>query len=445
MSVVFIANRGEIAARILRTVRELGHRGAVAFPAVDADLPYVTSADLTVELSGPRDFGDAEAMVEAALSVGADLVHPGYGFLSENGAFARAVEAAGMVFVGPSPEVIELMGDKASARAAAVRAGLAVAPGSDGAVESAAEARRAAEAAGYPVMLKAVAGGGGIGMAVVAAPDALDRAFESVTSRASSVFGDARVIVERYIERSRHIEVQVMGLPGGRAVALSERDCSVQRRHQKVIEESPSPALEPESRATLLRQAAALTESVGYVGAGTIEFIHDLDSGESFFLEMNTRLQVEHPVTEAVHGVDLVAWQLHIAAGDSTLPSFSAEPHGHAIELRLYAEDSERFLPRPGAIETWRMPSGEGVRVDSGYAAGTTVTPFFDPLLAKVIVWGASRAEALERAREAIDRTKIEGPGCNVRFLARVLAEPEFVDATHDTGIVGRMTAVAVR
>ena len=445
MSVVFIANRGEIAARILRTVSELGHRGAVAFPSVDADLPYVMAADLTVELPGPRDFGDVEAMVAAAQSVGADLVHPGYGFLSENAAFARAVEAAGMVFVGPSPDVIELMGDKASARTAAVRAGLAVAPGSDGAVETADEARQVAEDAGYPVMLKAVAGGGGIGMAVVPDAASFDRAFESVTSRAASVFGDSRVIVERYIERSRHIEVQVMGLPDGRAVALSERDCSVQRRHQKVVEESPSPALDPASRASLLRRAAALTESVGYVGAGTIEFIHDLDSGESFFLEMNTRLQVEHPVTEAVHGVDLVAWQLRIAAGDPTVPELSLEPQGHAIELRLYAEDSERFLPRPGAIGAWRMPEGEGIRVDAGYAAGTVVTPFFDPLLAKLIVWAPSRDEAVERAREALAETEIVGPGSNLAFLARVLTEPEFVDATHDTGIVGRMTAAPAR
>ncbi|WP_313406201.1 biotin carboxylase N-terminal domain-containing protein [Aeromicrobium sp.] len=442
MAVVFIANRGEIAARVLRTVRELGHTGAVAFPPVDADLPYVQDADVTVELSGPRDFGDVDTMVAAARSAGAELVHPGYGFLSENASFARAVEAAGMVFVGPSPEVIELMGDKAGARAAAVRAGLAVAAGSDGAVTSVEDARAAAERAGYPVMLKAVAGGGGIGMAVV--PDAgdLEGAFTSVTSRAASVFGDSRVIVERYIERSRHIEVQVMGLPGGRAIALSERDCSVQRRHQKVVEESPSPALTAEARATLLERAAGLCESVGYVGAGTIEFIHDLDSGESFFLEMNTRLQVEHPVTEAVHGVDLVAWQLAIAVGDATVPDHGVEPRGHAIELRLYAEDSERFLPRPGAVTAWRMPEGPGVRVDAGYAPGTTVTPFFDPLLAKVIVTAPTRDEALELARDAIGATTIEGPGSNLDFLARVLREPEFVEATHDTGIVGRMSAV---
>lgn len=444
-AIVFIANRGEIAARILRTVRGLGQRGAVAFPEVDADLPYVADADVTVELAGPRDFGDVEAMVTAARAAGADFVHPGYGFLSENAAFARAVQAAGMTFVGPSPDVIELMGDKAGARAAAVRAGLSVAPGSDGAVETVEEARAAADAAGYPVMLKAVAGGGGIGMAVVRDADALGAAFETVTSRAGTVFGDRRVIVERYLERSRHIEVQVMGLPDGSAVALSERDCSVQRRHQKVVEESPSPALDTTSRARLLERAAALAESVGYVGAGTIEFIHDLDSGESYFLEMNTRLQVEHPVTEAVHEVDLVAWQLRIAAGDSTVPAFHPDPRGHAIELRLYAEDSERFLPRPGAIETWELPSGEGVRVDSGYALGTTVTPFFDPLLAKVIVWGPTRDEALARARAAMDHTTILGPGSNVEFLRRVLVEAEFVDAAHDTGIVGRMTSAVVR
>ena len=443
MSVVFIANRGEIAARILRTVRQLGHRGAVAFPAVDADMPYVAAADLTVELAGPRDFGDVDAMVAAAKEAGADFVHPGYGFLSENAGFARAVEAVGMTFVGPSADVIELMGDKAGARAAAVEAGLAVAAGSDGAVESLEDARLAADRAGYPVMLKAVAGGGGIGMAVVRDASGLEAAFGSVTSRAASVFGDSRVIVERFIERSRHIEVQVMGLPDGRAVALSERDCSVQRRHQKVVEESPSPALDADARETLLERAASLCESVGYVGAGTIEFIHDLDSGESFFLEMNTRLQVEHPVTEEVHGVDLVAWQLAIAAGDSTVPAYSGEPVGHAIELRLYAEDSERFLPRPGAVTAWRMPEGPGVRVDAGYGPDTTVTPFFDPLLAKLIVSAPTRDEALERARDAVGATTIEGPGSNLDFLARVLREPEFVEATHDTGIVGRMSGPA--
>jgi len=441
VTVVFVANRGEIAARVLRTVRELGHRGAVAYPAVDADLPYVAAADALVELTGPRDFADVDAMVAAARQVGAELVHPGYGFLSENAAFARAVEAAGMTFVGPSAEVIEAMGDKAGARAAAVRAGLKVAEGSDGAVDSLEAARAAAGRAGYPVMLKAVAGGGGIGMAIVRAEADLERAYEQVTGRASSVFGDPRIIVERYIERSRHIEVQVMGLPDGRAIALSERDCSVQRRHQKVVEEAPSPALDAEARAELLRQAVALTESVGYRGAGTIEFIHDLDSGESYFLEMNTRLQVEHPVTEEIHGVDLVAWQLAIATGDSTVPALSAEPRGHAIELRLYAEDSERFLPRPGAIETWRMPTGEGVRVDAGYGPGTTVTPFFDPLMAKLIVTAPSRGEAIELARAALAQTEITGPGANLAFLARVLEDPRFVAGTHDTGLATALTA----
>ncbi|RLV55368.1 ATP-grasp domain-containing protein [Aeromicrobium phragmitis] len=441
MATVFVANRGEIAARILRTVRAVGHTGAVAYPQVDAELPYVSAADAAVELAGPREFGDVEAMVAAARALGADLVHPGYGFLSENAHFARAVEAAGMVFVGPSPDVIELMGDKASARAAAVEAGLSVAPGSDGAVNSLEAAQHVARAVGYPVMLKAVAGGGGIGMAVVRTEDELDRAFTSVTGRAGSVFGDDRVIVERFIERSRHLEVQVMGLPDGRAVALSERDCSVQRRHQKVVEESPSPALDAAGRASLLASAGALAEAVGYQGAGTVEFIHDLDSGESYFLEMNTRLQVEHPVTEAVHDVDLVAWQLRIAEGDSTIPEFDVQPRGHAIELRLYAEDSERFLPRPGAIERWEMPQGEGVRVDAGYGPATTVTPFFDPLLAKVIVSATTRAEAIARAREAVDTTAIEGPGANLAFLARVLREPDFVEGTHDTSLVARMSA----
>lgn len=441
MVTVFVANRGEIAARVLRTVRSEGHRGAVAAPEVDLDLPYAQVADVVVPLAGPRSFGDVEQMVAAAVAAGAALVHPGYGFLSENAAFARAVEAAGMTFVGPSPAVIEAMGDKATARRAAVSAGLAVAPGSEGAVSDLEDARSAAHAAGWPVMLKAVAGGGGIGMAVVPDEEHLAAAFTSVTGRGRSVFGDERVIVEKYVARSRHIEVQVMGLPDGNVVALAERDCSIQRRHQKVVEESPSPALDDVARAHLMESAAALAASVGYVGAGTIEFIHDLETGTSYFLEMNTRLQVEHPVTEAVHDIDLVAWQLRIAQGDASVPPLPDRPQGHAIELRLYAEDSDRFLPRPGMITAWRMPEGDGVRVDAGYREGNEVTPFFDPLLGKVIVWGRSRQEALDRARRAVAGTVVDGPGANLAFLARVLDAPEFVAGTHDTGTVSRLMA----
>nr|MCW2728821.1 pycA [Aeromicrobium sp.] len=438
MATVFVANRGEIAARIIRTAQALGHRCAVAVPAVDADLPYATGADEVVALESPRDFGDVAIMTAAAVAVGADLVHPGYGFLSENADFARSVEKAGLIFVGPSPEVISLMGDKASARRIAEAAGVPGPAGSDGPVVGAEGAQLVARRVGFPLMVKAVAGGGGIGMAVVHDADELEEALTRVASRAETVFGDARLIVERYVERSRHVEVQVMGLPDGRVVALAERDCSVQRRHQKVVEESPSPVLDEVARAELRRRASALAAAVGYVNAGTVEFIYDLDTGELAFLEMNTRLQVEHPVTEAVHGIDLVAWQLAIASGSSELPDgLDDEPRGHAIELRVYAEDSERFLPRPGTITTWEMPEGEGIRVDAGYALGNTVTPFFDPLLAKVVVFADTRAGALSLARGAVEDVEVEGPGVNTAFLARVLSSEAFASGDYATGLVG--------
>lgn len=437
MTVLFIANRGEIAARIERTARTLGLRCAVGSPEVDAGLPYVEEADIVVPLDSPRAFGDVEAMVAAAVAAGAELVHPGYGFLSENPDFARAVAQAGMTFVGPSAEVIASMGDKANARRLAQASGVPVTPGSPGPVESLEEAHEVARAIGFPLMVKAVAGGGGIAMAVVAEEAGLAAAVEQVAGRGRSVFGDGRMIVERYVERSRHIEAQIMGLPDGRVIALGERDCSVQRRHQKVIEESPSPALTPAVREQVARQAVALGEAVGYRNAGTVEFIYDLDREEFYFLEMNTRLQVEHPVTEAVHGLDLVAWQLAVARGDSEIPEgFSATPNGHAFELRIYAEDPERFLPRPGTVTRWQMPSGAGVRVDAGYREGTAVTPFFDPLMAKMIVWGATREEALERTRRAAAEMAVEGPGVNLPYLVRVLDSEPFATGDYITGLV---------
>ncbi|OUZ11663.1 biotin carboxylase [Aeromicrobium sp. PE09-221] len=437
MSVLFIANRGEIAARIQRTARSLGWKCAVARPEVDAGLPYVREADISVPLDSPRAFGDVETMVAAAVAAGAQLVHPGYGFLSENPDFARAVTQAGMTFVGPSAEVIESMGDKANARRIAQESGVPVTTGSSGPVETLEEAGEIAEVIGFPLMVKAVAGGGGIAMAVVTEAAGLAAAVEQVSGRGVSVFGDGRMIVERYVQRSRHIEAQIMGLPDGRVIAVGERDCSVQRRHQKVVEESPSPALTLEVREQIARRAVALGEAVGYRNAGTVEFIYDLDRQEFYFLEMNTRLQVEHPVTEAVHGVDLVAWQLAVARGDSEIPEgFSAAPSGHAIELRIYAEDPERFLPRPGAITRWQMPDGDGIRVDAGYREGTTVTPFFDPLMAKVIGWGSTREEALERTRTALARTAVEGPGVNLPYLARVLDSEAFATGSYATGLV---------
>ncbi|GAA2074680.1 biotin carboxylase N-terminal domain-containing protein [Aeromicrobium halocynthiae] len=442
MSTLFVANRGEIAARIIRSAREAGFRCAVARPDVDEGLPYVDDADVVIDLESPRSFSDPAVMVDAAVAAGADLLHPGYGFLSESADFARAVQQAGIVFVGPGPDIIETMGDKANARARAVASGLAVPAGSLGPISSVREARLVAAEAGFPLMVKAVAGGGGIGMAVAADESSLEEVVTAVMGRAASVFGDDRVIVEQYLSASKHVEVQVMGLPDGRVIALAERDCSVQRRHQKVVEESPSPAVDRTQRARLRSLACQLAEGVGYQNAGTVEFILDSSSGEAYFLEMNTRLQVEHPVTEAVHGVDLVRWQLEIAQGSSRVPDgLLLEPRGHAVELRLYAEDSERFLPRPGKISRWTLPSGKDLRVDSGYADGAVVTPFFDPLLAKIIALGGTRDEAIDSAVAAVRETRVDGPGNNLVFLDRVLRTPEFREGTYDTNVVTVMAA----
>jgi acetyl-CoA carboxylase biotin carboxylase subunit len=437
MSILFVANRAEIASRVIATASKRGFTTAIAYPEVDAELPYVRAADIRIQLESPRSFIDAEQMVAAATQVGASFVHPGYGFLSENTAFARAVEAAGMTFVGPSPEVIEQMGDKANARAIAIAAGVPVTRGSDEPITEFREAQEVANQVGFPLMIKAVAGGGGIGMAVVRESQELQAAFDQVSGRAATVFGDPRLIVEQYIARSRHIEVQVMGLPNGEVVAFAERDCSVQRRHQKVIEESPSPILTSSMREAIVASARELAESVGYTNAGTVEFIFDQDKNEFYFLEMNTRLQVEHPVTEALHSVDLVAWQLSVASGHSQYPEgFSSTPNGHAIELRLYAEDSVRFLPRPGKIARWEMPVGDRVRVDAGYEEGNTVTPFFDPLMAKITTHGRDRQEALQAAVSAIESTVVEGPGCNRDYLQKVLKSDAFAEGTYSTGLV---------
>ncbi|TNM36366.1 ATP-grasp domain-containing protein [Nocardioides albidus] len=445
MKCVFIANRGEIAARIAATVRAEGLRAVVAAPACDAGLPYTAVADECVDLASPRDFISVEAMLEAARTAGADTVHPGYGFLSEDARFARACTAAGLTFVGPDPATIALMGDKSSACRVAHEHGVPVLSAGHDSVEDADTAEAVAAEIGLPVMLKAVAGGGGMGMAVARTPDEVADAFRAVSSRGTSLYQDPRVLIERWVERARHIEVQVMGLPDGRIVTMAPRDCSVQRRHQKVVEETPAPGLTEETADRLARWATALATAVSYRGAGTVEFLLDTDSGEAFFLEMNTRLQVEHRITEAVHTVDLVAWQLAVARGESVIPDgFTAEPAGHAFELRIYAEDPVRFLPKPGRITTWDLPVDmAGVLVDAGYAEGTEVTPFFDPLMAKLVTTGPDRAAALRVAQEAVAVARIEGPGQNLPFLARVLQSAPMVEGRYDTGIVRDLTQPA--
>ena len=438
---LLVANRGEIARRIIRTAKRLGVRVIAVYSEADAGLPFVTEADEAV-LLGPanpaQSYRNVEAILAAAKATGAQAIHPGYGFLSENADFARTVGANGLIWVGPGGDAIAAMGDKINARNLMAAAGVPVAPGSTGPADSVEAAIAEADRIGYPVMVKAAAGGGGMGLASAADEARLRQEYEKVRAFAERMFGDASVLVERFFPRVRHVEVQILGLADGRVVALGERECSVQRRNQKLVEESPSPAITPDQRERLLAAAARAGEAVGYRSAGTVECLFDPSTGDFFFLEMNTRLQVEHPVTEAVLGIDLVEAQLRIASGEPVaLPDRG--PVGHAIELRVNAEDPKRFLPGPGAITTWVEPAGDGVRVDSGYAAGTTVTPFYDSLMAKLIVYGADRGEAIERARAAVAAFEVAGPKCNLPFFAELLENAEFVSGDYDTGIVARM------
>jgi len=443
---LLVANRGEIARRIIRTAKRLGIRSIAVHSEADAGLPFVVEADEAVCV-GPanpaQSYRNAEAILAAAKATGAQAIHPGYGFLSENADFARAVEANGLIWVGPPADAITAMGDKINARNLMAAAGVPVAPGSQDPAATADSAVEAAAAIGYPVMVKAAAGGGGMGMAVATDETGLRTEYEKVRAFAERMFGDGAVLIERYFPRVRHVEVQILGLADGRVVALSERECSVQRRNQKLVEEAPSPAVGPELRERLLAAAVKAGEAVGYRNAGTVECLLDPASGEFFFLEMNTRLQVEHPITELIHGIDLVEEQLRIASGAA--PTFDPDALtsvGHAIELRINAEDPKRFLPGPGAVATWVEPTGEGVRVDSGYAAGTTVTPFYDSLMAKLIVFGADRTDAITKARDAVAGFEIAGPKNNLPFFAELLANDEFLAGDYDTGIVSRMRAV---
>lgn len=443
MQTVLVANRGEIARRILRTVRRMGLRGVAVHSEADALLPYVHEADQAVLLGGPApadSYLNVGKILAAARATGAEAIHPGYGFLAENADFALAVIDAGLIWVGPAPDVIEAMGDKVNARNLMVKAEVPVAPGTDAPLPDVAAAVAAAREIGYPVMVKAAGGGGGIGMGIARDEAGLRVAFETARTRAERFFNDASVFLERYVEGARHVEVQILGLPDGRVVALGERDCSVQRRHQKVAEETPSPGIGEELRARMLRGAARAGESVGYRNAGTVECLVDPVAQEYVFLEMNTRLQVEHPITELVTGIDVVEQQLRIAAGeDVTFDPAAVSVNGHALELRVYAEDPKRFLPSPGVITAWREPAGEGVRVDAGYGANTTVTPHYDPLLAKLCVHAPDRAAAIDRARQAVADFTIEGPKTNLPFFAELLVDPTFVTGDYDTGIIERM------
>jgi acetyl-CoA carboxylase, biotin carboxylase subunit len=421
----------------------MGIESVAVYSEADADLPFVREADQAV-LIGPAapaaSYLNAAAIIAAAQATGAQAIHPGYGFLAENPGFATAVQDAGLIWVGPSPESMTQMGDKINARNLMEHAGVPVSAGTREPVADVAAALAAAEQIGYPVMIKASAGGGGIGMTVARDPDQLAAGFETARTRAERFFGNSAILLERYVERARHVEVQILGLPDGTVLALGERDCSVQRRHQKVAEETPSPGVSPELRARMLAAAVQAGESVRYLGAGTVECLVDVIAQDFSFLEMNTRLQVEHPVTELVTGIDLVEQQFLIAAGEPiSFDRAGVSPVGHALELRVYAEDSKRFLPSPGLIEEWTEPSGPGVRVDSGYAAGNRVTPNYDPLLAKLCLHAADRAEALDRAATAVAAFTISGLKTNLQFHAELLESPEFRSGDYDTSIVSRL------
>ena len=426
---VLVANRGEIARRIVRGCRALGLATVAVYSEADRDAPHVRDADRAVLLGPPparESYLDIERILRAARESGADAVHPGYGFLSENWRFAAACADAGLTFIGPSPDAIRAMGDKPEARRRMASAGVPIVPGSPDPVADADAAARIAAEIGYPVILKAAAGGGGIGMAKVADAAALSGAFATATRRAQSAFGNGQVYVERYLESPRHVEVQVFGDSKGAVVHLHERECSIQRRHQKLVEESPAPNHDARIKPGLTEAAVAGARAIRYINAGTLEFLVD-GQGRFYFLEMNTRLQVEHPVTEEVTGFDLVVAQLRVAAGEP-LPFTQdrIEPRGAAIEVRVYAEDPKTFLPSPGTITRLVLPAGDGIRVESGIVEGDAVSVHYDPLLFKLIAYGPDRAEAIERLSRALDTCVVEGVKTTLPLLRTIAAHPEF-------------------
>jgi len=426
---VLVANRGEIALRVVRACQELGVTAVAVYSEPDEFSPHVLTAEEAVPIgpaSAAESYLDIDRLLEAARSTGAEAIHPGYGFLAENPEFARRVEAAGLVFIGPPAAAILAMGDKTEARARMIEASVPVVPGSAGPMATSEEARDEAGRLGYPILLKAAAGGGGKGMRIVESEAELERAFEAATREAGQAFGDPRVYMERYLTAPRHIEIQVLADSAGHTIHLGERECSIQRRHQKLIEEAPSPAIDSETRTRMGDLAVAAARAVGYVGAGTVEFMYE--DSEFFFLEMNTRIQVEHPVTELVTGVDLVGWQIRIAAGDELdVEVDPGWPSGHSIECRISGEDPfQGFYPSTGRVESLDVPTGPGVRWDGGIARGFEVGLHYDPLLAKLIVHAPTREQAIVRMRRALRELQIEGIRTTQPFHLAVMDEPDF-------------------
>lgn len=440
---VLVANRGEIACRVMRACRELGVKSVAVYSQADEGSRHVAMADEAVCIghgTNTESYLNLANVLMSAEVTGAEAIHPGFGYFSESADFAEAVGTLGLKFIGPSPESIRGMGDKALAKAAAQGANVPVVGGSDGPVPNVQKALAVAEKIGYPVLLKAVAGGGGRGIRAVADPDELKKAFEIAQAEAQASFGSDELLVEKRVSRPRHIEVQVLGDEQGKLLHLFERECSVQNlRHQKIVEEAPSSCLSDEQRKQICEAAVRAAASVGYYNAGTVEFLYE-ETGEFFFLEMNTRVQVEHPVTEEVTGIDLVQWQIRIAAGES-LPFDQGDVRhqGHAIEARITAQDPDKdFAPSTGVVTVWQPPGFRRVRLDSHVSAGFAVSPFYDPMLAKLIVYGDDRADAVRRLAVALDEFQIEGVSTNIPFLRRLVAHPDYVSGNVDTGFVPR-------
>ena len=442
MKKILIANRGEIALRIMRSAKEMGIKTVAVYSEADRGALHVRYADEAVCI-GPAPSNQSyllgENIIEACKLTGAEAIHPGYGFLSENAGFARMVQEAGLILIGPSPESMEVMGNKLSAKAAALKYNIPMVPGTETAISDVAEAKSRASEVGFPILIKAAAGGGGKGMRIVNSADEFDEQMQLAVSEAISAFGDGAVFIERFVSSPRHIEIQVLGDTHGNIVHLFERECSIQRRHQKVVEEAPSSILTPDMRSAMGACAVAVAKAVDYVGAGTVEFILD-ENLDFFFLEMNTRLQVEHPVTEMITGLDLVKEQIKIARGEPL--SFTQEDlniSGHAIELRVYAEDPDNnFLPDIGTLETYSIPKGNGVRVDDGFEEGMEIPIYYDPMIAKLIVYGSDRAEAIERMVRAIDEYDITGIKTTLKFGKFVMQHDAFRSGDFDTHFVGK-------
>lgn len=442
MKRILIANRGEIALRIIQTCRRLGIETVAIYSDADVNMPYVAMATKAIRIGEPpvnKSYLLMDAIIEMAKAEKVDAIHPGYGFLSENAEFARQVKLAGISFIGPHAETIELMGDKVKARTTMEQAGVPIVPGCSEGIVSLEEALQIANNIGYPVMLKASGGGGGIGMLLCETEQALENAYASTKARAKSYFGNDEVFIEKYIANARHVEVQIFGDCEGNIVHLFERDCSIQRRHQKVIEETPSPFLSEKTKAKMYETAIQAGRAVQYLNAGTIEFIVD-EAENYYFLEMNTRLQVEHPITEEITGIDLVEWQINIARGKtlSLLQKDINIQKGHAIEFRLYAEDPVTFFPSPGKITKLKWPEGVGIRIDYGYEEGSTVTPFYDPMIAKCIISGDSRQQSLERAKSFFQELDIEGIKTNAPLFERIIENEDFQNGVYTTQFLNK-------